>query len=224
MGLIDFEPLITKHIKMNISDLLNSEIGENLINGTSKQLGQDKKKTASALSAALPLLLGAMQNNAKKPEGAAGLMSALGNEKHGGGILDNLNNVLGGESIDDDVLKDGEGILGHVFNGKEKNVAMAVSKSSGLDIGSAMNTLKVAAPVLMGFLGKESRKQSVSDQNGIGNLLGGILGSESKKQQSMVEKLLDADNDGSIIDDLGGMLLGGNSSKKGVLGGLFRKK
>ena len=74
----------------SILDLLNSDIGKSLINGTSQQLGQDKGKTTTALNAALPLILGAMKNSAKTPEGAAGLLSALGNEKHGGGILDNL--------------------------------------------------------------------------------------------------------------------------------------
>ncbi len=212
----------------SILDLLNSDIGKTLINGTSQQLGQDKAKTTKALSAALPLLLGAMKNNAKTPEGAAGLLSALGNEKHGGGVLDNLGGILGGNSIDDNVLQDGAGILGHVFNGKEQNIASAVSKTSGLDAGSAMNTLKVAAPVLMGLLGKESRQQNVADQNGIGNLLSGLLGGESQQQESMVTRLLDADNDGSVIDDVAGMLLGGGGSKKksvrGLLGGLFGKK
>ncbi len=213
---------------VNLSDLLNSDLGKTLINGTSQQLGQDKAKTTSALSTALPLLLGAMKNNAKTPEGASSLLSALGNEKHGGGILDNLGSVLGGDSIDDDVLKDGAGILGHVFAGKEQNVASAISKSSGLDIGSAMNTLKIAAPVLMGVLGQESRKQSVADQDGIGNLLGGLLGGASQQQQSMIAQLLDADNDGSIIDDVAGMLLGGGGKKSGglagALGGFFKRK
>ena len=202
-----------------ILDLLNSDIGKTLINGTSQQLGQDKAKTTSALNAALPLLLGAMKNNAKTPEGATGLLSALGNEKHGGGILDNLGDILGGNSIDEDVLQDGAGILGHVFQGKEQNIANAVGKSSGLDAGSAMNTLKVAAPVLMGLLGKESRQQNVADQNGIGDLLSGLLGGEGQQQESMVTRLLDADNDGSVIDDVAGMLLGGG--KKGGKGGLL---
>jgi len=213
----------------NILDLLNSDLGKTLINGASQQLGQDKAKTTTALSAALPLILGAMKNNAKTPEGAAGLLSALGNEKHGGGILDNLGSILGGGGIDDDVLQDGAGILGHVFGGKEQNVANAVSKSSGIDLGSAMNILKVAAPFIMGYLGKESRQQGVSDQNGVGNLLGGLLGGESTQQQSMVERLLDADGDGSVIDDIAGMVLGASGNKKssglgGLLGGLFGKK
>jgi len=210
----------------SIFDLLNSDLGKTLINGASQQLGQDKKTTTTALGAALPLILGAMKNNAKSPEGAAGLLSALGNQKHSGGILDNLGSILGGGGIDDDVMQDGAGILGHVFGGREQNVASAVSKSSGLDMGSAMNILKVAAPLLMGYLGKQTRQQGISDQNGIGDLLGGMLGGESHQQQNMVERLLDADGDGSIIDDVAGMILGGGGKKGGLgslLGGLFGK-
>lgn len=212
----------------SILDLLNSDMGKTLIEGTSKQLGQDKNKTSTALSAALPLILGAMKNNAKTPEGASGLLNALGNEKHSGSILDNLGSILGGGGIDDNVLKDGAGILGHVFGGREQTVANAVSKSSGLDAGSAMNILKVAAPFIMGYLGKEKRQKNVSNESGIGDLLGGLLGNESQQQQSMVERLLDADGDGSIIDDVAGMILGSSGKKKGglgsLLGGLFGKK
>ncbi|MDX2442503.1 MAG: DUF937 domain-containing protein [Bacteroidales bacterium] len=205
----------------SILELLNSDLGKTLINGTSQQLGQNKAQTTSALNAALPLLLGAMKNNAKTPEGASGLMNAIGNQKHDGGILDNLGSVLGGGAIDEDVMQDGAGILGHVFGGREQNVANAVSKSSGIDIGSSMNILKVAAPVLMGYLGKQTRQQNVSNENGIGGLLGGLLGGESSQQQSMVEKLLDADGDGSVIDDVAGMLMGGDGKKAGGLGGLL---
>ncbi len=212
----------------SILDLLNSDIGKTLISGASQQLGEDKTKTTSAMSAALPLILGAMKNNAKSPEGAAGLLSALNNEKHGGGILDNLGSILGGGGINDDVMQDGAGILGHVFGGKEQNVANALSKSNGIDMSSAMNILKVAAPVIMGYLGKQSREQGVSDQSGVGNLLSGMLGGDGQKEQSLVTSLLDSDGDGSIIDDIAGMVLDAGGSKKksglgGLLGSLFGK-
>ena len=211
-----------------ILDLLNSPIGQTLINGASQQLGQDKKQTASALSTALPLILGAMKNNASTPDGAAGLLSALGNRRHSGGILDSLGNILGGGGIDQDVLSDGAGILGHVFGGREQNVAQAVSKSSGMDLSSAMNILKVAGPLVMGVLGKETRQKKVTDQGGLGDLLGGMLGGGGQQEQSLVNRLLDADGDGSIIDDVAGMLLSGGGKKSsglgGLLGGLFGKK
>ncbi len=210
-----------------ILDLLTGPMGQMLINGASKQLGLGQDKTQSAMSAALPLILGAMKNNAASPQGASGLLGAL-KSKHDGSILDNLGSILGGDKIDDEVLQDGEGILGHVFGGRQENVAQAVSKSSGIDLGAAMNILKVAGPFLMGALGKQAREKQVSDQNGLGDLLGGMLGGGQKEQQSLVNRLLDADGDGSIIDDVAGMLLGGGNSKSGglgsLLGGLFGKK
>jgi len=209
-----------------ILDLLGGPMGKMLISGASKQLGLGESKTQNALSAAMPLILGAMKNNASTTQGAAGLLSALNNNKHDGGIMDKLGSVLGGDSIDRDVMDDGAGILGHVFGGREQNVAQAVSKSSGINLGSAMNILKVAGPFLMGALGKQSRTQGVSNQSGLGSLLGGMLGGEQKKQQNLVNRLLDADGDGSIIDDVAGMLLGGGKKKSGLgrfLGGLFGK-
>ena len=209
-----------------ILDLLQSDIGKTLINGTSKQLGNNKQQTTSALTSALPLILGALKNNVNDKTRSSDLLGALDREQHDGSILDNLGDILGGSSINQDTLKDGAGILGHVFSGKEKNVAHAVSSKSGLDMSSAMNILKVAAPIVMGFLGKQKRKQNVQDSNGIGDLLGGLLGSSAKNDQSMVEKILDSDGDGSVIDDIIG-LASGSKSKGGIgglLGGLFGNK
>lgn len=207
-----------------ILDLLNSPVGKTLVNGAASQLGMDKNKAGSAIQTALPLILGAMKNNASTQEGANGLLGALLNsDKHSGGILDNLGSILGGGQIDDDVLQDGAGILGHVFGGKEQNVAAAVSKSNGIDLNQAMNILKVAAPVVMGVLGKQARSQGVSDQSGIGDLLGGLLGGQSQQSQSLITRLLDADGDGSVIDDVANMVMGAASGKKsgGLLGTLM---
>ena len=53
-------------------------------------------------------------------------------------------------------------------------------------------------------------------------------GSQQPKQQSLIESLLDGDNDGSVLDDVAGMVFGGGGQKKsggigGLLGGLFGK-
>lgn len=202
-------------------DLLNSDLGKTLISSTSKQLGQDELKTTSALSAALPLILGAMKNNASTPQGAEGLLGAL-SSKHDGSLLDNLGSLLGNS----DILSDGAGILRHVFGGKEQNIANVVSKKSGMDVGSAMNLLKMATPFVMAYLGKQTREKNVSDSNGIGDLLGGLLGGGSQKEQNLVTQLLDADGDGSVIDDLIGMAAGRkkNGGFGALLGGLFGRK
>lgn len=195
-------------------DLLNSDLGKSLVSNTSAQLGQDKSKTASALNTALPLILGAMKNNASTPQGAQGLLGALSG-KHDGSLLNNIGGLLGNS----DVLNDGAGILGHVFNGKEQNVAKAVSAKSGMDASSSMDLLKMAAPFVMAYLGKQTRQQNVNDENGLGNLIGGMLGGGAQKEQSLITKILDSNGDGSVIDDLIGMASG--KKKKGGIGGLF---
>ncbi len=204
-----------------ILDLLNSDLGKTLISGVAGQSGQSADKTSSLLTMALPVLMGAMKRNAATPEGAAGLMGAL--EKHDGSILDNLGGLFGG-GVDQNIMQDGAGILGHVLGGSQDNVANALAQKSGMDMGSVMKILSVAAPIVMGYLGKQKRQQNISNQNGIGDLLGGLLGggATANKQQSLIESLLDGNNDGSILDDVAGMVLGGGK-KGGLLGGLFGK-
>jgi len=209
-----------------ILDLLGSDLGKQIISGVSSETNQSQDKTASVLTMAMPILMGAMKRNASTPQGAEGLMSAL-NNKHDGSILDNLGGLFGG-GVNEEVKQDGAGILGHILGGSQDNLTNALSKKSGMDTGSVMNILKIAAPLLLGYLGKQKSKQKVQSSSGMSSLLGGILGggSNQNKQQSLIESLLDGDGDGSIIDDVAGMVLGGGSSKKksglgGLLGGLF---
>lgn len=209
-----------------ILDLLGSDLGKSIVSGVAGSTGNDTDKTNNVLTMALPVLMKAMQRNAATPEGAAGLMGALQN-KHSGGILDNLGGLFGG-GVDEDVKNDGSKILGHVLGSKQQGVEKIISEKSGLDAGSVANILKVAAPILMGVLGKQAQEKNVSSSNGIGDLLGGLLGGNSAdKEQSFLESILDADGDGSIVDDVAGMVLGGSKNKGGLgglLGGLFGGK
>ncbi|MEC3907406.1 DUF937 domain-containing protein [Tamlana sp. 2201CG12-4] len=209
-----------------ILDLLNSDLGKTIIGGVSSQTNQPQNKTQDVLTMALPVLMAAMKRNAATPQGAEGLMGAL-NNKHDGSILDDLGGLFNG-GVDSNVLADGGKILGHVLGNKQQNVEMALSQKSGVDAGSIAQILKVAAPILMGVLGKQSRQENVNNSSGIEGLLGGLLGGSAPQQeQSFLESILDADGDGSVVDDVAGMVLGGNKKKGGLgglLGGLFGGK
>lgn len=207
----------------SIIDLLNSSMGEELIDGASKQIGLEKGSTISAIGAAMPLILGAMKNNTSTSNGAEGLIKALGNSNHNGGMLDNLGSILGGNNIDDDVMTDGSNILAHVFGGQENNAANAISKSSDIDLNSAMNIMKVAAPFVMSYLGKETKSNNISDQGGISSLLGNLLGNDGDASQNMASKLQDFDNNDFSIEDIAGLMKGGGKSGDimGTLGKLF---
>ncbi|MCJ7465577.1 MAG: DUF937 domain-containing protein [Maribacter sp.] len=205
-------------------DLLNSPMGKQLINGVATQTGQPENKTADVLSMAMPLILGAMKKNVSSPQGAQGLMGAL-SSKHDGSILDNLGGLFGG-GVEQSVVDDGAGILGHVFGNKQPQIENALSQKSGLDTDSIANILKIAAPIIMGFVGRQTAQSNVKDAGGMNTLLGSMLGGQPKQNQSLIMSLLDADGDGSVLDDVAGMVMGTSKKKgglAGLLGGLFGK-
>ena len=208
-----------------ILDLLNSDVGKSLVQGMSGQTGQSKTKTSNLLTMALPMLMQAMKRNANSDEGASGIMGAL--KKHDGSILDNIGDLFSSNNADT-VSKDGGKILGHVLGNRQGNIQNALSQKSGIDVGSVGQILKMASPIVMGVLGKQQRQNKVDSPGGIEGLLGGFLGNNAEdKDQNFLESILDADGDGSVIDDISGMVMGGKNSKKdlgGMLGGLFGKK
>ncbi len=209
-----------------ILDLLNSSMGKQIIDGVSKQTGQPADKTGNLLNMAMPVLMGAMQRNASTPEGASNLLGAI-TGKHSGGILDNLSGLFS-NGVEENITNDGANILGHILGNKQPAVENALSQKSGIDIGSVSQILKVAAPILMGVLGKQASQNNVSDTNGLSGMLGGFLGGGSgSKEQSLIESFLDADGDGSVLDDVAGMFFNSGGKKKGglsgMIGGLFGK-
>lgn len=210
-----------------ILDILNSDLGKKIISGVANSTGTDTTKTSSVLTMALPVLMKGMERNASSTEGASGLLSAL-SSKHDGSILDNLSGLFDG-GVDDSVKQDGAGILGHILGAKQSGIEQVIGQKSGVDSSTVAHILKIAAPLVMGMLGKQKKAQNISSTSDLSGLLGGMLGgSAAKNEQNFLEQILDADGDGSVVDDVAGMLLGGNKKEGGsgiggMLGGLFGK-
>ena len=195
---------------MNLEALLGLLQGQDLGNLAS-QVGGNEGEVKNGVMAALPAMLAALGKNAGTEKGAEELNNAL-EKKHDGSILDNLSGYLSNPD-----LKDGAGILNHLFGNQTSNVANAVSQSSGLDTNGSMKMLQMLAPILMGMLGQQ-KKQNNLDAKGLGNLtsmLASNFGSEAGASGIMeaVTNLLDANKDGNVMDDIMGMvgkLFGGN--------------
>ena len=91
---------------VNVGSLLG------VINGAAKKSNTTPDNTANVLSQAMPLILGAMQRNAKTPQGAASLSNALSDPKHNGSMLDMLGGLFGdGPGSPEELEQDGAGIL-----------------------------------------------------------------------------------------------------------------
>ena len=195
---------------MNLEALLGLLQGQDIGNLAS-QVGGNEGDAKKGVMAALPAMLAALGKNAGTEKGAEELNNAL-EKKHDGSILDNLSGYLSNPD-----LKDGAGILNHLFGNQTSNVANAVSQSSGLDTNGSMKMLQMLAPILMGILGQQ-KKQNNLDAKGLGNLtsmLASNFGSEAGTSGIMetVTNLLDANKDGNVVDDIMGMVgkfFGGN--------------
>lgn len=188
---------------MNLEALLGLLQGQDL-GQLAEQVGGNEGQVKNGVMAALPAMLTALSKNTGTEKGAQELNNAL-ETKHDGSILNNLSGYLSNPD-----LKDGEGILNHLFGSQTSNVANAVSQSSGLDSNGSMKMLQMLAPVLMGMLGQQ-KKQNNLDAEGIGNLtsmLASNFGSEAGASGIMdvVTNLLDANKDGNVMDDIMGMI------------------
>ena len=191
-----------------IREMLTSQLGGKALDQISQQLGTDRSTAENAVPAALATLLGGLARNSASSQGAASLFSALSND-HDGGVLDNIGDLLGNANSGP-----GAGILRHVLGGKQSTVESGLSRSTGLDAGSAGKLLMMLAPMVMGALGRNQRQNNL-DPAGLASLLSGEhKGIEQKAPDAfgMIGKLLDSDGDGDIMDDV---------AKIG--GGLFRK-
>ena len=195
---------------MNLEALLRLLQGQDLGNLAS-QVGGNEGEVKNGVMAALPAMLTALSKNTGTEKGAQELNNAL-ETKHDGSILNNLSGYLSNPD-----LKDGAGILNHLFGSQTSNVANAVSQSSGLDTNGSMKMLQMLAPILMGMLGQQKKHKNL-DAKGLGNLtsmLASNFGSEAGTSGIMetVTNLLDANKDGNVMDDIMGMvgkLFGGN--------------
>jgi len=191
-----------------------------------QQLGANSQQIQSAVGAALPLLLGALGNNAAKPQGAADLLGALQRD-HGstmpqglGDLGGMLGSLLGGgaqnsaASSNGGALGDGAAILGHIFGNSRQTAENGLGQATGLG-QNAGQLLAMLAPIVMAFLANrvksggmdasslgqtlEQERAQVQQQGGMG---GGLL-----------DSLLDQNGDGKLdvgdLFKLGSSFLGG---------------
>lgn len=183
-----------------ILDGVLAQLGPGGVAEIAKGLGADESAVSSAVAAAIPAILGGMANNARNDNGASSLANALGD--HDVSIFGQLGDLLGGGG-------DGAKILGHVLGGKQPQVEQNLSQNSGLDLGLIMKLLPILAPLVMGYLSKEKQSRNL-DPGGLSDVLRGERQEVEKRKPGLggLASILDADGDGSILDDVIGKITG----------------
>ena len=185
-----------------------------------QQLGTGTEQAQQAVGAALPLMFGAMGQNAAQPQGADALFGALQRDYGAGGGLDLgglLGSLLGGGASAGNAspAADGAAILGHIFGGNQQRAETGLGQATGLGGSNAGQLLRLLAPIVMAFLAQRMNAGGMNSGD-----LGQTLGQERERAQQqgglgggLLGGLLDQDGDGQLgMGDLikvGGSLFGG---------------
>ncbi len=154
---------------MNLVDMLKSQIGGAVAGQIGKSLGIDEKTVATGIGAAIPTILGGLLKQASSPGGADQLNKTLDKDDFDGSIFDKLSDVLtNGKS--GGLTNLGGSLSSMIFGDKGSVISSVLGKLMGLDSSKAGSLLAMILPLIMSFLGKTKRSNSL-DASGFTKLL-----------------------------------------------------
>jgi hypothetical protein len=190
---------------MNVLEALLAAQGGGAVKQLGQQFGLGESQASAALSALVPALASGLAKNATQSGGLDTLMGALSGGKHAS-YLDDLTSLGRPETT-----AEGNGILGHILGSKDvsRQVAAQAAMSSGVGADILKKMLPVVATMMMGAMAKNAlggggAAMSAGLPGGLGAALGG--GAAGGGILDMLAPMLDKDRDGSVVDDVAGML------------------
>lgn len=146
----------------SLLDMVQQQLGGNTVNQIAQQIGTDPAAAQSAVTAALPMLLGGMAHTASDPAGATAINAAT--ESHSG-MLGNLSGLLGAAG-----MAEGGGLLGRILGANHAPVQEGVSKATGLDPHAAGKLLLILAPIVVAVLARH-KQSAAPDSGGLSTVL-----------------------------------------------------
>lgn len=180
---------------MNILEAITGAQNGAAVDQLASQFGLKPDQASSAIGALVPALAAGLKHNTSTDSGLSGLLGALAGGRHEA-YLDNP-----GKLAEPATTADGNAILGHLLGSKDvsRQVAARASQQTGIDTGILKKMLPLVATMVMAGLSKRSGAAS-----------GGIRDPQAARGgiTSMLEPMLDRDRDGSMVDDVAGMLGG----------------
>ncbi len=159
---------------MDLIDMLASAHSGQGLGSIGKQFGLDDAQTRTAVEQLAPVVAAGLRRNGSTPQGMVELLQAL----QGGGHDRYVDDP--GAVRFDDVVQDGNGILGHIFGSKDvsREVAHRAAGSTGLSDGILKQMLPVIASMVLGSLTKSfggSSAPAAQAGGGLGDILSDVL-------------------------------------------------
>ena len=151
---------------LNLMDLVKDQLKEAAIGQVGKMVGLGEKETSSALGKVIPTILGGFVSKASTPSGLGKVAHAL--DEANDTLVDDVLGFLGGDKSQ--LLDIGGKLIRSLFGSHEEKVTHALGRSTGVNASTIGKLLKVAGPIVAGFLARQKKKQNL-DERGLGDLL-----------------------------------------------------
>lgn len=188
---------------------MDNLLSQQILNQIGKQLGYSNGVPSQFVELANTLLVGGMRKNVRSPQGASSLFNALKNDHSSnssgllGNILGSLPNLLGQSSS--------TGILDNIFGQQLDPIITKFSQATGMPKDKAKQLLMLLAPIVLAyFANKITSNNSMSERDLAREVEvdydNADTGLRTKQDAGLLEKLLDRDKDGNMMDEVGGLL------------------
>lgn len=149
---------------MNILDLVKSQVGAQGIEAIAGLLGENTTNAQIASNSSMATILASLmqQAGANNGGGVAAILEMITKGNHDGSIFNNLSGLLGNADSLNSLTNSGGGILESLLGNKTSGIVDLISSISGIKGSSANSILNMAAPLILGMLGKQTAGGGVS--------------------------------------------------------------
>lgn len=162
-------------MNINLLELLQSQLGGQVVNQVSNFLGESESSTGNAIKNVLPSVLGGLMAKSTTRSGASEIFDLLGNANFSGNtnLFGTLANIFtGGNDKIQSLINLGAPLLKTVFGDKLGGIVDLVSSASGVSRNSSSSLLGMALPAIMGLLGQQKQKSGFDLSGLVGLLMG----------------------------------------------------
>jgi len=152
-----------------VADLMKQVATGDNLSLISKSVGGDNKAVQSALSMGLPMIMGSMASTASK-SGGADMLTKMLTQAGGNTALTSVSGLLGNTAA-----AGGSNMVSTLFGSQMGTIQNAISQKTGLPPAAVSQVLAIAAPMVMGYVGKMFVGQKMDTKS-----LTSLLGDQSK--------------------------------------------
>lgn len=186
---------------MNLLGAFKDLAGDQLADLAGNVIGASKNETSAALGSVLPSILGSVLGNVQDEKSAGGFLDFLGNNNLGGSLLGNIGDLFGTPAKQEGLMGMGSTVLNFLMGNKTNAVIDLLTRVTGMNNTKIGSLLKIAAPLLMSFIGKKAK----ADNLGASGLLSLMNSQKSFLKDSAPKGLFDSLGLGSLGSSIMGV-------------------